>query len=377
MRVAFFSNHFVDAEGHGITRYVHRLYDAFRLVCPDVQLLPVSSRKEKTIEDASRLKRECSLKLLPWGRHATALSWGLFKQPYLEQWIGNSFDLVHAPNLGYPVPTRRPYIVTVHDIGPLTKPEFFSKRSIRWMRLGFNHMIENAAAIICVSQATADEIVGLAGKRVSERIHIIHEGVDAHFYQQPNLSSLKAITNMPDEKTPFCLAVGAISPRKNMIRVVEAMERVKEDIPHHLCLVGGTGWNDHLIKQRLQGSSISKRIHHLGYVTDEQLHALYCVAKVFLYPSLFEGFGLPVIEAMAASCPVVTSDVSSMPEIAGDAALLVDPYKVDAIADAIRVICEQDKHAGRLREKGRKRARLFSWERCAKEICSVYWTVLD
>ena len=372
MKVAYFSNHFVESNGHGIARYVRQLYEAIHDLQSDICLMPVSSLSEKKIQNITRLKEKSNLKLLPWGRYVTALSWGFLKRPYLEHWLGNGFDLLHAPNLGYPVPTKKPYVVTVHDIGPLTRPEFFSKRSIRWMNLGFAHMVKRAAGIICVSQATADEVLSLAGKHIGNRLHVIHEGVDPLFFKEPDWKCLEGLPDLPPQGTPFCLAAGAISPRKNVLRIVQAMEKLKDELPHHLCFVGGSGWDAREVFDHFRDSPITDRIHHLGYVSDAQLHALYSSADVFVYPSLFEGFGLPVLEAMASGCPVVTSNTSSLPEVAGDSAVLVDPYDIPSITEAIYQLCSNSAYAKRFSGLGKQRASQFTWNECAFKVAEVY-----
>ncbi len=376
MKVAYFSNHFTQANGHGIARYVQRLYASLHDLKKDIHLVPVTSLGEREIHNIDQLKLESNLKLLPWGRYATAISWGFLKRPYLERWIGKDYDLVHAPNLGYPVPTKKPYVVTVHDIGPITRPEFFSKRAIRWMKLGFPHMVKKAAAIICVSKTTADEVMLKAGRHLHKKIFVTHEGVEEQFFQKPKMRSLEQLRGLPPQGTPFCLAAGAISPRKNVITIIKAIEMLKDVLPHHLCLVGGSGWDAKLVFDMFENSSVSERIHHLGYVSDEQLHALYNTASVFIYPSLFEGFGLPIIEAMASGCPVVTSNISSMPEIAGDSANLADPHDLTSIRDAIYRVCSNLDYARQLSERGKKRARSFTWRECARKTSDVYHAVI-
>ncbi len=377
LNVAIFSNHFIDTKGHGIARYVHQLYGATRRTVDDVHLIPVSSRKPEKKAAIGPMVREHGHHFLPWGRYATALSWGYLGRPFLEHWLGDPFDVVHAPNLGYPVPTKRPSVVTVHDVGPLMRPELFPRRSIRWMKIGFGHMVKNASAIICVSRATADEVISIGGLNLAKRIHVVHEGVEAVFSERPGMQCLRGIENLPATGTPFLLAVGAVSPRKNLVRIIDAIDKLKSDIPHQLVLVGGIGWDDALIQQRLRDQSVSNRIHFLGYVTEEQLRALYHSADAFVYPSLYEGFGLPILEAMAASCPVITSAVSSMPEIAGDAAVLVDPLDVNSIAAGIKEVCLDTHLAEELRVKGSQRAETFTWEKCAQGVATVYRQLVD
>ena len=377
MNVAYFSNHFAQTSGHGIARYVKQLYKAIHEFNPNIHITPISTLKSHGIHNFDQHKKDSDLKILPWGRYITALSWGIFKRPYIELWLENSFDLVHVPALGYPVPTQKPYIVTVHDIGPLTRPEFFSKRAIRWMKIGFAHMVKKASGIICVSKATADEVILQAGNPIQKRIHIIHEGVDPLFISKPDLKCLADLDGLPPEGTPFCLAAGAISPRKNTLGIIKAFELLKDKIPHHLCLVGGTGWDAREVFEKFRYSEIADRIHHLGYVSDIQLHALYSLADILVYPSLFEGFGLPALEAMAAGCPVITSNISSLPEIAGDAALLIDPFDVGSIARAIHEVCFDKSRKAEMSLRGKERASSFSWEHCARQVVDVYKSVVS
>ncbi len=372
MKIAYFSNHLPANQGHGIARYVRNLYSALGRVRPDIQVTPVTSLSRRSIAGELR-QRYPELRFLPWGRHLTALSWAYLKQPPLEHWLGSGWDLVHAPNLGYPIPTRKPYVVTVHDLGPLIAPQFFHKRAIRWMQLGFEHMLQQAAAIVCVSRATAEQVVEEAGDpRIRIRLHVAQEGVEARFFERVDPGCLKGISDLPSLNMPFILAAGALSPRKNLERIIQALELVAGELPHQLCLVGGQGWGGHELTRRLRQSSVKDRIHVLGYVTDQQLQALYQAAALFLYPSLFEGFGLPVLEAMASGCPVLTSNISSLPEVAGEAAVLVDPYSVQSIADGIWKLARDEDLRTEMSKRGQKRAASFTWEACAERVARVY-----
>lgn len=150
------------------------------------------------------------------------------------------------------------------------------------------------------------------------------------------------------------------------------MRILGEDIPHHLVLVGGAGWENETVLRDLGDARLSARTHLLGYVTDEQLRALYAAATVYVHPSLYEGFGLTLLEAMAADCPVITSNVYSLPEVAGDAGLLVDPTDAEAIAAAIGKVCGDDAFRADMIEKGRERVARFRWHDCAESMRTVY-----
>ncbi|XCN74215.1 MAG: glycosyltransferase family 1 protein [Candidatus Electrothrix aestuarii] len=372
MNVAYFSNQFAANQGHGIARYAHQLFDELSLL-PEISITPVAAWSNHSDDKKNELTQQTGLRLLPWGRLGTSVSWTFLNWPPLEYWMPEAIDVVHAVSLGYPISTNKPYVVTIHDLGPLTHPEFFSNTNPWVMKRCLQQAIRKADAFICVSQSSADELESYVATRIAERIHVVHEGVDSLFWSKPDRDSFGTIMDLPQSDVPYILTVGKISPRKNITRVIEAFTKIIDTIPHHLVLVGGNGWDtDEVMKKISCSTSIKKRIHLAGYVSDIQLHALYSSASLYVHPSLYEGFGLPVLEAMAAGCPVVTSAMSSLPEVAGNAALFVDPIDVNAIAERIQEVCQNSITASELIEKGRQRAALFTWEQCAKRVASVY-----
>lgn len=376
MHIAFFSNQFADREGHGIARYAHQLFEALLQVRPKIRVTPVSAWSSRNTSGTRELQERSGLKLLPWGRRWTPLAWTFIDWPPIEYWIGNDIDVVHAVSLGYPVSTRKPFVVTIHDIGPLTHPEFFSNTRPWVMERSLERALSQAAAFICVSKSTADELEAYVGLNLKERLHVVPEGVSPQFFEEKKSDCLLWPTGMPEPGIPFILAAGKISPRKNVARIIQALARITDQVSHHLVLAGAAGWDMEGVEKELDNPRISGRVHFTGYVSDEQLHSLYTSASAYVHPSLFEGFGLTILEAMASGCPVVTSNVSSLPEVAGDAALLVDPYDVDNIAEAIKSLCTDSSLVADLVRRGQTRARAFTWERCAEQVASIYQRVL-
>jgi len=342
-----------------------------------MKVIPVAAWSSCESEEIKRMQKEYGLHLLPWGRWWTPRVWALLDWPPIERWLGNAIDLVHAAYLGYPIATRKPYIVTIHDLGPLTHPKFFSDTMPWVIKKSLKQALAKAERIICVSQSTAEELETYAGKNFQNRIRVVYEGVSPEFFEPGRIDSLKSLPGLPQAGTPFILAAGKISPRKNVARLMQALAKIADQIPHHLFLVGASGWDMEGVKRELDNPRLAGRIHFTGYVTDEQLRALYSSASVYVHPSLFEGFGLTILEAMAAGCPVVTSNVSSLPEVAGDAALLVDPYDVDSIAEAMEALCTDFSLAADFIKKGRTRARAFTWERCAEQVACIYQNVIE
>jgi glycosyltransferase involved in cell wall biosynthesis len=376
-RIAFFSNHYTRREGTGIARYARQFVNASKELENSIDVIPVATWSNKNVQELSALKERSGLRLLPTGRWLTPLLWLSLGFPKLEHLLDIRVDLVHACYLGgYPVATTKPLLVTVHDIGPLLHPEFFKKSSFWHKKKNLKQALKRADAFICVSHATANSLKDYVRRRysldVSNRTFVVHEGIAERFFQSPVPMILEQDDEIDVCNQPFLLAVGKISPRKNLDVVIKAFKKLSDQIPHHLVTVGGDGWDVQGVKELVTSLQLEDRVHFLGYVSDETLHAFYSQAALFVFPSLFEGFGLPVLEAMAAGCPVITSNISSLPEVAGDAAVLVDPYHVDDVAEAIEAVCETQSFADELKRKGRERARQFSWMRCAQETQNIY-----
>lgn len=375
--VAFFSNHFARAEGTGITRYARSLVRAFFECDTSYNTIPVATWSNCRKEELDALRAESGLRLVATGRWLTPLLWRSIGWPKIEHLLNFPVDIVHGCYLGYLVSTSKPYAVTVHDIGPLTHPDYFRNTSSWNKKRNLEASLETVDAFICVSQATADSlreyVHGQYSLDLSNRTYVVHEGISGRFFQTPNLSSaLELRDGFNVLQQPFMLAVGKISPRKNLTAIIRALRRLRSCIPHHLITVGGEGWDYQGVKNLVKSYKLEDRVHFLGYVSDEMLHALYSKAALFVFPSFFEGFGLPILEAMAAGCPVVTSNLSSLPEVAGDAALLVNPHNLDEITAAIEAVSKDLELADELKQKGLQRARLFSWQRCAEETASIY-----
>lgn len=270
-------------------------------------------------------------------------------------------DLVHAVYFLPPF-TGRPTVLTVHDISFERHPEFFSRRALVRDRLLIRASARRASRVITVSETSRRDLIELYGL-AEERVVAIPNGVS------------QAFTPIVDWEPyaggrPFrILAVGTVQPRKNLVRLVEAVDRLSKEMPISLRVIGPNGFQAEEIRDRLRRSV---GVEITGWVNEDDLARAYREADVFAYPSLYEGFGLPVVEAMACGTPVLTSTGGSLPEIAGDAALVVDPRDVTAIADALRAIAGDPEQARMLRSRGLDRARQFTWERSASLHAGVY-----
>lgn len=366
LNLAYFSNQFATAQGHGIARYAHEMYRGLRKH-DDLAIRPVAAWSSLSAEKLAGLQNETGLELVKLGRRLTPLAWHYLDRPPLERLIGGQVDVVHAVSLGYAIATRKPYIVTVHDLGPLTHPEYFTNTKPWIMEKSLRQAEARADAIVCVSQSTADEVEGYLGAHVAPRLQVIMEGVSPEFFAPSDMDCLTGLPLPPDD-VPIILTAGMISPRKNVQGVLRALKQLQDKIDHHLVLVGGAGWETETVLKELDDGTLRNRVHLLNYVSDEQLRALYKRASLYIHPSLYEGFGLTVLEAMASGVPVITSNSSSLPEVAGDAGLLVDPTKDEEIVEAILTICSDPTLAQSKIQAGLQRAKLFSWDECATQL---------
>jgi alpha-1,3-rhamnosyl/mannosyltransferase len=256
----------------------------------------------------------------------------------------------------------KPTAVTIYDLVPFVAGGRARTSSARIERATIRPALARARALACISDATRHDLVQRF-PTAAAKASTIPLAADASFAEPVSAPG------HPDLDRPYVLAVGTLEPRKNLERLIEAWASLSDDArgEHVLAVVGPRGWHDAPILDAAR--SAGARL--LGHVSDEELRALYAGCACFAYPSLYEGFGLPVLEAMAAGAPVVTSNLSSLPEVAGDAALLVDPHDPRAIADAIGRVLGDPALADDFRAKGRDRARKFSWERTARETLAL------
>lgn len=227
---------------------------------------------------------------------------------------------------------------------------------------------------LCVSKFTESRVHNILGIKNTS---VIYEGIEDKFRVIRDTSKYSEVLEKYNLKLPFIFYIGSLSPRKNTIGIIKAFDSTKKDIPHNLYLFGGYSWKDKEVIELLNRPSETNRIFRGGFIEEEDLPVIYNLADAFLYPSLYEGFGLPILEAQACGCPVITSNVSSMPEIAGEGAVLVDPYKVEEIADSISKIISDNNLRNDIILKGFSNCEKFSWKRCAEETLKVYEEVCN
>lgn len=264
-----------------------------------------------------------------------------------------------------------PAVLTVHDLIFERYPQHHTRRNMLFLRTGMPLFVRAATAIIAVSRHTKDDLVARYGV-APQKIHVVYEGVDARF-RPASAADVARVQAQYSPDRPYLLMVGTLEPRKNHAAALAALARLKAaGFPHRLLIVGGKGWLFEPIRTLVDQLGLAGDVTFTGYAPDADLPPLYTGAACVLAPSLYEGFGFPVLEAMACAAPVVCSNLSSLPEVAGAAALLVAPADAAALANAVHLILTQPALAERLREDGMAQARLFRWERCAAQTADLY-----
>lgn len=320
------------------------------------------------------------LRTVPLSDHALAVVWHRLHLPLFAELFTGRVDLFHSPDFTLPPVWRARTLVTVHDLSFLRVPECFPDGLLRYLEAAVPCAVSRADHVIADSRSTRRDVMELLGVP-GNKVTVIHSGVEPRFRPmtgERDGEALTAVRRKYDLPEQFILSVGTIQPRKNYARLVEAFELLNSglEIRHwQLIIAGGRGWLYEGVFERVKALGLEAQVRFLGFVDDDDLPALYNLAGLFAFPSLYEGFGLPPLEAMACGVPVVCSKTSSLPEAVGDAALTVDPMDVAGLAEAMRRAIEDESLRTALAAKGLSRAAGFTWPKAARELLTVYTSI--
>ena len=285
--------------------------------------------------------------------------------------------LVHEPHYVLPPAIRCRSVVTIHDCIHLMFPQYLPSRlAYFYARGAMWTATRRADRILTVSEASKRDILKFFDVP-PDKVSVIYNAIDERFLGPADTTRMDLVRQRYQLDHPFVLYVGNIKPHKNVERMIDAFGRAREGGPEHLKLIiiGDELSKYPALRQAVHRHKLDKQVRFLGFQPQDTLAAFYRLARAFVFPSLYEGFGLPPLEAMACGTPVVTSNVSSLPEIAGGAALLVDPYDVDAIAQGIRTAVNDESVRADLIARGLARARTFSWAQSTAAIHRIYMDV--
>jgi glycosyltransferase involved in cell wall biosynthesis len=352
----------------GVGRYTRELAYALSMLPDGPELVPFSVAKHRDYPldgmpepvALGRTNRVWRFEMLV--RH-------LVRLPATGPWHGA--DVYHAPDIVFPPVRSLPVVTTVHDLSFVLFGHYHTPLNRTYLRLMTPRAVRAAQVVVADSASTKRDLVEQL--RVPDRkVQVVYQGVASIFQHQPDPEHVVQVRRRYGLTEPFILTVGTLEPRKNVAGTIQAYALLRAHLPTTptLAVIGGTGWR--LDRDLLVKSADAVHIRLLGFVPDRELAALYAACSAFVYPSLYEGWGLPVAEALTLGAPTVTSNVSSLPEVAGDAALLVDPRQPEDIAAALERILTDTAVTDRLRRAGPLQSARFSSEGWARQMLRVY-----
>ena len=357
----------------GIGRYARELITA---------LLALESQHQYVIFGATggletdnwRLKIQgdrVRFRTLPLSDDWAARLWHRLRLPIPVETITGALDIFYSPDFVLP-PTRRATrtLLTVHDLSFLYYPEHFVPKLVSYLNQVVPRSVNRADRVLADSEATRTDLITHLGTP-PDKVDVLYGGVDPRFRPEPEPRERERLQDRYDiGDRPYVLAVGTLQPRKNYVRLIRAFSQLTNQQPPQLLIAGGRGWLHENIFA--EAEKHSDRVHILGFVDDADLPALYRNATLFAFPSLYEGFGFPVLEAMACGVPVVCSNASSLPEVAGDAALLIEPSNTDELAAAMARALEDTDLRRDMVARGFVHAAQFTWERAARQLLAAF-----
>jgi len=314
-----------------------------------------------------------SLGHFPYQAVASAVTgYPLFRSAHIEQ----NADIFHATDHYIPKLAKVPVVATIMDPISLAHPEWVGGRG-RWLKNAlFKKTAHWADHIITISDYAADAIQEHFAIPAS-RISVTPLGVDENCFKPVSEEQKLAVLSRYNLPSNYFVFIGTLQPRKNIERLLDAFLQLPEQLQqqHPLVIVGREGWSSEALVQRLRSLALSHKVYWLDYVTFEDKYALLQASLAMVFPSLYEGFGLPVLEAFASNTPVISSNLTSMPEVAADAAILINPYEVDDITQAMETIAQDGALRQCLQQKGVERVKKFSWEMTAQKTMKIYKTL--
>jgi len=345
----------------GIARYTVQLARALHDVDSEHRFIALRSRRPKI--DPPEIASDESRALFTPPHHRIerfSLGWEL---------RGARLDVLHSPDF---IPPRGAWrkVITVHDLAYLRMPWLLTRESRRYYN-GIRRAVAQADAVIAVSQATARDLIELLDSP-DDKVHVIHEAADADLAPMPKDEAARIVRERYGVEGSYVLFVGTIEPRKNLPKLVEAIGLLRREMPVRLVVAGRRGWLSAPVFDAIRRQAADDGVVFVGEVSPRELGPLYCAAEVLTLPSLYEGFGLPPLEAMACGTPVVVSNAAALTEVVGDAGVIVRPDDPDDIANGLAWVIGNAAFRATLVERGLARAASFSWDRAARETLAVY-----
>lgn len=366
-------------QGGGIGRYTRELIGALVVEAPDFAYKLFSARPPAVlpVPDALPILPHVTRRPAPLDERWLYRFWYRARLPLPVQTFTGAIDLFHSPDFVLPpVGGGIPTILTVHDLSFVHYPDTFPAKLVSYLNRVVPWSIGRATHILADSDSTRRDLQAQWGV-LGERITVLYSGVNERFRPVNDVAVLDSMRARYGLDQPFVLAVGTVQPRKNYEFLVRAFRPVAEQFPHSLIIVGGKGWLDEGLPGEIERQGLQGRVRLAGFVDDADLPAIYSAADILAFPSLYEGFGLPLLEAMACGTPVISSDSSSLPEVArNNAALLLSPRDEAAWSAAMIALLVDEGARRELTAAGLARSAQFNWGASARQLADLYRALL-
>ena len=367
------------AQGAGIGRYTRELVQALVRLDSKPSYCLFSARAPKLTVVADPLPEAPNVEY-----RETWLSekwlyrmWYRLHLPISVQRFTGEIDVFHSPDFVLPPVGDIPSVLTIHDLSFIHYPEAFTPSLLKYLNNVVPSSVARVNHVLADSLATKIDLINI-WQVPNEKVTVVYSGVNSSFRpvtDKERIDLLRKKYELGDN--PYILSVGTLQPRKNYEMLIRAFEPVADSYDHQLIIAGGHGWMYEQIQKEIDQQGLGQRIRLIGFVDDQDLPALYSQASLFVFPSLYEGFGIPVLEAMACGVPAISSDSSSLPEVAGDAGLLISPVNQELWSESIIQLLNDSARRTKMVAAGYLQARKFSWRKAAEQVLDIYHMLLS
>ncbi len=363
----------------GIGRYTRGLVEALaKLGSKHEYVLFVAGGKSLTPDFGFKMPDNFQVKRIPLSDRFLTIMWHRLRVPLPVDLFIGPVDVFHSPDYVLPPLRRGRKVVTIHDLSFLRYPEGAEPSLRKYLSRAVPDAVRRADMVLADSENTRQDIIELLGVAPA-KVEVLYPGVDARFSPLEDDEPLGRVRQLYGLSYPFILSLGTLERRKNLIFLLDAYAALRAggDVSHKLVIAGEKGWLYEGILRRVEELSLERDVIFLGFVADENLPALYNLAEFFVFPSLYEGFGLPPLEAMACGTPVISSNSSSLPEVLGEAGLMVSSEDTDVLAQAMGRVLDDPALRQDLAQKGVRQARKFAWPASAQKLLTTYQSLMD
>ena len=367
-------------QGGGIGRYTRELVRAVVDLDADSQFQLFSARVPGAppVADPLPQRENLTYRPAPLTEQWLYRLWYRARLPLPVQWVTGPLELFHSPDFVLPpVADGIPTLLTVHDLSFVHFPETFPQPLVSYLNHVVPWSVARSTHVLADSEATRDDLLDVWGV-LPDKVSVLYSGVSTAFKPVSDVREMTAVRrryHLDDQ--PYFLAVGTVQPRKNYEMLIRAFGQIAANVPHTLAIAGGKGWMEEGMLNEVSRLGLEQRVRFLGFVDDADLPALYSAADLMAMPSLYEGFGLPILEAMACGTAAIIANTSSLPEVGGSAALQLPPEDTAAWAGSLLALLKDDERRAEMAAAGLVHAGRFSWHGAAAQLIDIYAALLD